>query len=53
MWNYLQDNIMDRFLSHEKVKSKIRDFERKVESEQIHPAYAADELLRIFTEQQK
>ena len=44
---------MDRFLSHEKVKSKIRDFERKVESEQIHPAYAADELLRIFTEQQK
>ena len=53
MWNYVQDNIMDRFLSHKKVKSSIKDFEELVVTEQMHPAFAADELLRIFTEKEE
>jgi len=49
MWNYIQDNIMETFLSHDVVKSKIKKFERLVEAEKMHPAFAADELLRLFT----
>jgi len=49
MWNYVQDNIMERFLSNEKVKNRIKHFEILVENEQVHPAFAADELLKIFT----
>lgn len=49
MWNYVQDNIMDCFLSHINVKNQIKHFEMLVETEQIHAAHAADELLRIFS----
>lgn len=53
MWSYIKDNVMKAFLTDKKVKSQIKTFEGMVESEQVHPAAAADQLVDIFLSNKK
>lgn len=48
MWNYIEDNIMQSFVSNNSVKLELEKYEKMIENGEITPYMAADALLKIF-----
>ena len=53
MWNYIQDNVMQMFTNDNDVKEHVKRYEKMVQSEEMTPSLAANELLQIFADKRK
>ncbi|CAG0923226.1 unnamed protein product [Notodromas monacha] len=51
MWSYIEDNILERFRSHEKVGLALPEISRRVRHGLITPGAAAEVLLEEFSAQ--
>eukprot|EP00095_Tigriopus_kingsejongensis_P009342 maker-scaffold362_size196086-snap-gene-0.27 protein:Tk09342 transcript:maker-scaffold362_size196086-snap-gene-0.27-mRNA-1 annotation:"hypothetical protein CAPTEDRAFT_114900" len=53
MWNYINDRLVEIFVSHPLIKNRTSELEAKVEQFQISPGTAADLLIEKFIQIQE
>ncbi|MCA1927232.1 MAG: methylmalonyl Co-A mutase-associated GTPase MeaB [Calditerrivibrio sp.] len=48
MWSHIMDTMKDNFISNNRVKGVLKEFQEKVREGKINPTIAGEELLKCF-----